>query len=119
YPTLYLSGFSPATVLKGKLSTSIGEALARRGLVVFQFCLSVILIVSVVVVYKQIEFIQSRNLGYNRDNVISFEMEWKGFGSLLPFMAELKKIPGVVNASQYYHNLLGDHGGSSDIDWVG
>src|SRR5690606_2658950 len=48
YPTLYLSGFSPATVLKGKLSTSIGEALARRGLVVFQFCLSVILIVSVV-----------------------------------------------------------------------
>ena len=119
YPALYLSGFSPAIVLKGKLFSSFGEAWVRRGLVVFQFCLSVILIVSVVVVYRQIEFIQSKNLGYSRDNVITFEMEWKGEGSMLPFMSELRKISGVINASQYYHNLLGDHGGLSDIEWEG
>lgn len=119
YPALYLSGFNPIDVLKGKLGTSFGELWARRGLVVFQFSLSVILIVSVLVVYRQIEFIQSKNLGYNRDNLISFEMEWKGAGSMLPFMTEVKKIPTVINASQYYHNLLGDHGGLTDIEWEG
>lgn len=63
YPALYLSKFSPATVLKGKLNSFTGEAWARKGLVVFQFSLSIILIVSVWVVYKQIEFIQTKNLG--------------------------------------------------------
>src|SRR5688500_7627585 len=55
YPALYLSGFNPAAVLKGKLSTSTGELWARKGLVVFQFTLSVIFIVCVLVIYKQIE----------------------------------------------------------------
>lgn len=119
YPALYLSGFNSVDVLKGRLDTFFGELWARRGLVVFQFSLSVILIVSVLVVYRQIEFIQSKNLGYNRENLISFEMEWKGEGSMQPFMSEVKKIPGVVNASQYYHNLLGDHGGLTDINWEG
>jgi ABC-type antimicrobial peptide transport system permease subunit len=119
YPALYLSGFNPVAVLKGKLATSAGEVWMRRGLVIFQFALSIILIASVLVVYKQIQFIQSKNLGYNRDNIISFEMEWKGEGSLLPFLAETSRIPGVISNSCYYHNLLGDHGGTSDVHWDG
>ena len=119
YPALYLSGFNPVAVLKGKLATSIGEVWMRRGLVIFQFTLSIVLIASVLVVYKQIEFIQSKNLGYNRDNIISFEMEWKGEGSLLPLLSEIEKIPGVINTSCYYHNLLGDHGGTGDVQWDG
>ncbi|HEX8531750.1 MAG TPA: ABC transporter permease, partial [Cytophagales bacterium] len=75
YPALYLSGFHPMAVLKGKLHASGGEAWARKGLVVFQFTLSVILIVSVVVVYEQVAYIQSKNLGYNRDNIITFKKE--------------------------------------------
>src|SRR5690606_28129935 len=63
YPALYLSGFSPVTVLKGKLNNFIGEAWARKGLVVFQFTLSIILIVCVWVVYRQVRFIQTQNLG--------------------------------------------------------
>ena len=119
YPALYLSGFNPVAVLKGKLATSIGEVWMRRGLVIFQFTLSIVLIASVLVVYKQIEFIQWKNLGYNRDNIISFEMEWKGEKSLLPLLSEIEKIPGVINTSCYYHNLLGDHGGTGDLQWDG
>jgi uncharacterized membrane protein YqhA len=70
YPALYLSRFNPAAVLKGKLSSLTGEVWARKGLVVFQFALSIILIVSVWVVYEQITFIQTKNLGYDKDNII-------------------------------------------------
>jgi hypothetical protein len=75
YPALYLSRFQPANVLKGKIQISIGEVWARKGLVVFQFSISIMLIVSVWVVYRQIEFVQSKNLGYKRDNVIYFDIE--------------------------------------------
>jgi ABC-type antimicrobial peptide transport system permease subunit len=119
YPALYLSGFNPAVVLKGKLMTSLGEMWARRGLVIFQFAMSVILIVSVLVVYKQIEFIRSKNLGYKRDNIVFFEMERQPEGRLQTFLSEVKESPGVVMASNFYHNLLGDHGGLSDIEWEG
>ena len=99
YPALYLSGFNPATVLKGRLHSSIGEVFIRKGLVIFQFALSVILIVSVIVVYKQVEFVQNKNLGYDRENIIYFEQEGKILTSKDVVLDEIKKIPGVVNAS--------------------
>jgi hypothetical protein len=77
YPALYLSGFNPAVVLKGRINTAISELWARKGLVVFQFVLSIILIVTVGVVYRQIEFVQTKNVGYNRDNIIYIEREGK------------------------------------------
>ncbi|MHA4742365.1 ABC transporter permease [Dyadobacter sp. MSC1_007] len=123
YPALYLSGFSPAAVLKGKMKNSAGELLVRRGLVVFQFAVSVIFIVSVIVVYRQIEFIQNKNLGYNRDHIIHFEipleMDSVDLKAAESFLAELRNIPGVVSASSYYHNLTGGHGAISDFEWPG
>ena len=71
YPALYLSGFKPILVLKGKLRTAAGEVLVRKGLVVFQFTLSIILIIAVGVVYRQINYIQTKPLGYDRDHVLS------------------------------------------------
>ena len=70
YPALYLSKFNPAVVLKGRLTGFIGEVWARKGLVVLQFTLSIVLIVSVWVVFQQISYIQTRSLGYDKDNVI-------------------------------------------------
>ena len=123
YPALYLSGFNPTAVLKGKLKTSVGELLVRRGLVVFQFTVSILFIVSVLVVYKQIDYIQSKNLGYNRDNIIHFEipldMDSVKLKTAEAFLGELKTIPGVINASSYYHNLTGDHGAISGFQWPG
>jgi putative ABC transport system permease protein len=122
YPALYLSGFSPAAVLKGKLNTSLGELWARKGLVVFQFVLSVILIVSVLVVHRQIEFVGSTDLGYDRENILSFYREGKIRGnwqSMETLLTEIKNIPGVVNASTISHNMTGHNSGTWGLRWEG
>ncbi|AYB29577.1 ABC transporter permease [Chryseolinea soli] len=130
YPALYLSGFKPAAVLKGKLNSSLGERWARQGLVVFQFTASVILIVTVLVVYKQIDYVQSKNLGYDRDNVIHFEIQVKNTGdpmffeiggtldhAVASFLNRVRSLPNVVNAANFDHDVVGHHGGLGGVDW--
>jgi putative ABC transport system permease protein len=118
YPSLYLSGFNPVTVLKGKLNSSVGEVWARKGLVTFQFTLSIILIVSVLVVYKQVDFVQRHNLGYDKDNVIYFDVEGRVKGNHETFLSEIKKIPGIQNATSSTHDMTG-HNWSAGIGWEG
>ncbi len=119
YPALYLSGLHPIAVLKGRLSPSAGEAWVRKGLVVFQFAVSVVLIAAVIVVYRQIEFIQSKHLGLEKDNVIRFVREGRLGNGLGPFLEGVKALPGVVHASSMGGNLTGDHSSSEYFDWEG
>lgn len=119
YPALYLSGFKPAAVLKGEMKGSWGELWARKGLVVFQFFLSVILIVSVLVIYEQIQFVQTKNLGYKKDNLIQFPMEGKVKSNQETFLEEIRRIPGVVSASSTSHGFLGRNNNTSGLEWEG
>ena len=131
YPALYISGFRPALILKGKLTNAGGETWVRKGLVVFQFAVSVILIVSVLVVYQQMQLIQTINLGYNRDHVIYFDKggklsdnkdEFKSgavYQSLATFIQQVKTIPGVVNVSNFRHSIVNRDGGTTDVVWQG
>jgi putative ABC transport system permease protein len=123
YPALYISGFKPALILKGKLKTSIGELWMRKGLVIFQFTLSVIAIAAVLIVYRQVNYIQTKNLGYSRNNIIDFaiplENDSAAMHSATTFINDLKNIPGVLNAGSYYHNLTGDHGAIGGFQWPG
>lgn len=121
YPAFYLSGFRPASVLKGQLNTSYGERWARKGLVVFQFTLSIIFIVSVLVVYKQIAFVQSTNLGYDKDNILYFSREGSmneksNFETLI---SEFRNIPGVLGASTTSHDMTGHNSGTYGVQWEG
>ena len=120
YPALYLSHFKPVSILKGKLITSAGESWIRKGLVVFQFTISVVLIVSVLVVYQQMKLIQTTNLGYNKDNVLRFSNDGNLKDNISSFLTEIKKLPGVINASTESGNFFGQtsHGGGG-IDWDG
>ncbi|MEJ1239769.1 ABC transporter permease [Chryseolinea sp. T2] len=118
YPAIYLSGFNPATVLKGKLKSSAGEVWIRKGLVAFQFTLSVVLIVSVLVVYKQIEFVQNINLGYNKDNVVYFDVEGRVKDNTSTFLEEIRQVPGVLNAASTTSDMTG-HSWSVGFDWEG
>ncbi len=119
YPALLLSGFNPLVALKGTLKSSTKELGFRKGLVVFQFAVSVILIVSVLVIYKQVEFIQTTNLGYNKDHIITFQKEGKLKTDFEPFLTQVRNITGVVNASQMSGDLPGKINFSQGYKWEG
>lgn len=119
YPALYISRFRPAAVLKGEIRGTWGELWARKGLVVFQFFLSVILIVSVLVTYKQIEFVQTQNLGYTKEHLIKFPIEGRLEKDRDLFLKEVRRIPGVVNASSLGHNMIGRNNNTSGLNWEG
>jgi putative ABC transport system permease protein len=119
YPALYLSGFRPIGILKSGASSSPGEVWVRKGLVVFQFSISILLIVCVLVVYKQIEFVQNKNLGYNKDNILWFDIEGKVKESTDVFLAELRKLPGVENAAATSHRMVGHNWSIIGMEWEG
>ncbi len=121
YPALYLSGFKPVIVLKGAFKNSGKQLFIRKSLVVFQTVLSVVFIVGVLVVYKQIYYIQTRDLGYKHDHVIIFQKEGKlAEGKTdAAFLDEVRRIPGVSEASSIGHNLAGHNNGTNGVEWKG
>ncbi len=119
YPALYLSRLKPVEVLKGKIVSSFGELFARRGLVIFQFSISILLIVVVVVVYQQVNFLQTKNLGYEKDHVIAFDRLGKLTEGLETFLTEAKSTPGVVNASAISGEVTNFDNNDSGHSWEG
>lgn len=124
YPALFLSGFNPARILKGHGLQGQGSKVshtkwARNALVLFQFTISVILIVCVIVVHRQMAFIQSRDLGFERDNIITFTSEGRLTDSTETFLTGIKEIPGVINASVLDGDLVSLHSGTTAVDWEG
>ena len=99
YPAFYLSGLPVISILKGKLRASFAELMARKGLVVFQFVISFLLIVAVMVINKQMQFIQTMNLGYNRDNVITLNREGPLMSNTPAFLDRLKALPEVKSVA--------------------
>jgi hypothetical protein len=75
YPALFLSSLNPVKVLKGIFKFNPGAVFMRKGLVVFQFALSIILIVSTLIIYRQMQYVQTKNLGLDRSNLVYIPME--------------------------------------------
>jgi len=120
YPAFYLSSFKPVIALKGKLNTMWGELWMRKGLVVFQYTLSVIFIVAVMVIYKQMKLIQTIELGYSKDNIISFKNEKKIGDNFNAFMNDVQNTPGVLAASSINGDMYGNSSGSTEhANWEG
>ena len=119
YPAFYLSRLKPIHILKGKLTASRGELWIRKGLVVFQFSISLLLIIAVAVIYMQMNFVQSQNLGYKKDNVVSFEEQGSLNDKLESFLSEANKIPGVVSASSVSESIANINSTSWGHNWEG
>ena len=74
YPAFYLSGFNPVSVLKGKLSTKGGSVFFRKSLVVTQFAISIFMLISTLIVFDQLKFLQSKDLGFNKEHVVRIDL---------------------------------------------
>jgi putative ABC transport system permease protein len=118
YPALYLSSFNPIALLKGKLAKGKGEIKGRQALVVIQFALSIILIVAVIVVQGQMNYLQNKNLGYDRDNILYFEREGKILDNSETVINELKEINGVQGAALSGF-IIGGGNSTGGVDWEG
>ncbi|HEU5052080.1 MAG TPA: ABC transporter permease [Hanamia sp.] len=74
YPSLYLSSFNPVFVLKGMKVKGSSAAIIRKGLVIVQFSISIILIISTIIIYQQIQHVKNRSLGFNKNNLLQVDM---------------------------------------------
>lgn len=119
YPALYLTKFSAVKVLKGKINRSFGELLARKGLVIFQFSISILLIVAVGVIYMQLHYLQSKNLGYDKDNVMIFGIQDGLIDKVDVFLERAKQLPGVANATYMQGGMTNFRNSSRGHSWPG
>jgi putative ABC transport system permease protein len=120
YPALYLSSFKPIKVLKGTFSAGRFAATPRKAMLVFQFSVSIILIIGTIVVYRQIQFAKDRPTGYNNDRLIEVNMMTpeirKNFEVL---RTELLNSGYIKDISRSMGSVTEDYGGTTAVNWKG
>jgi putative ABC transport system permease protein len=99
YPALFLSAFNPYEVLKGSVRNSMKNGKLRRVLVVFQFAVSILLIVGTIVMYRQISYMLNKDVGFNKEQLIVIDRAHALGTKMKSFKEAVKNIPGVVNIS--------------------
>ena len=95
YPALVLSGFKPALVLKGQQGSAKGNGLLRKSLVVAQFSISIVLLIATAITFQQLGYLNNRNLGYNKDQVVTLPYYDELSDSYESFYNELVKFSGI------------------------
>ncbi len=100
YPALFLSSYQPVNTLKGNLVKGLGKLALRKSLVIFQFAISVFLLISTLIINNQIGYMRSMNLGYHKNNMLVISLDNESLQTKYEaFKNELRAIPGVVDAA--------------------
>ncbi len=121
YPALFLSRFQPARVLTGKLKTGMKGGMLRKVLVVVQFSLSVFLVLGTVTIYRQVRFLQERDVGYDREHVVTFYISGQIIQNRETIKTELLSNPSIqhvtlVDIAPYRWQ---SNAGVGDVHWEG
>jgi putative ABC transport system permease protein len=120
YPSLYLSSFNPITVFKGlRIGKNSAIVYVRKGLVVTQFVISIVLIISTIIIYHQLQYVKNRHLGYNKENVIIASLH-ENMNVRFPAIYNDLIETGVVENAAISNSRVLDVGSSSgDFNWQG
>jgi putative ABC transport system permease protein len=115
YPAFYLSAFKAIKVIKGNFSSQVSAAGIRRSLVVFQFVLSIVLITGIIIIYSQLNYIKSKDLGFDTNQKLVFNFYTSDTQAQMPALAnDLKQLAGVkmvTSADNYLSQyVMRDHG---------
>lgn len=119
YPAFYLSSFNPVNILKGIKVKSGSAGYVRKGLVILQFSVSVVLIISTLIIYKQIIHIKSRDLGYNKNNLIYSDLQGKMRQHFFAIKNDLQATGFIENACLSKSYVLQFGSNTSDFFWEG
>ncbi len=119
YPAFYLSSFNVVSVLRGAVARRPGSVGLRKGLVVFQFTMSMLLIIGTLTVYTQIDYIHSKNLGMDRENLVYLDLEGGIAEQYDAFKQELLARPGIATVTTSSQNPLSVDQSTSDPTWDG
>lgn len=99
YPALLMSSFKPILSLKGKISHGLSDIIFRKSLVVFQFTIAIVLIISTTPILQQLSFIQNRNIGMKKDQIVSIELKAADIEKSKFILDELKRNSNVINGT--------------------
>jgi hypothetical protein len=117
YPSLYLSSFNPVFVLKGIKMKAGSAAVVRKGLVVIQFTISIVLIICTVIIYQQIQHVKDRNLGFDKDNLIEVSMQGDTYKHFSGIRQDLIASGFVDNAALADHPTIYGGNNTDGFTW--
>lgn len=119
YPSLYLSSFKPIFVLKGVKMKDSSAAFIRKGLVVVQFSVSIVLIISTIVIYQQIQHVKDRNLGFNKNNLLQVDIRGEAAKYYPSLKQDIMNTNVVENAALSDYVVIYDGNNTGSLTWEG
>ena len=109
YPAFYLTSFKPDSILKGNIYHGQGKAFLRRALIIFQFSITVVLIISTIIIYKQMEYVRNKPLGFQKENIIYFPVNREIYDKKDAFKNKILQLSSIKDFS-YSFSVPGSMG---------
>ena len=119
YPAFYLSSFKPVDAIKGARPKDSGAAIIRKGLVITQFTVSIVFIISTIIVYQQVQHVKSRSLGYEKENLIKMPVNGDIVKNFNPIKQDMIASGLVENVALNNSEILSEGNNGSGLEWPG